>query len=158
MFTGVPVSASSEPACAPNASGSSSCDGERPSRTAVTATTGSSAATAPLTLISAVTHGDEQQHQHDQPRPALADPRDELLPGPRRHAGRVERLADDEQRRDEDHRRVAEARERLVEVEHVGRPQRQRRADRDELDREAPPDEQHDHAREDEVADRRRRS
>ena len=55
MFTGVPVSASSEPACAPNASGSSSCDGERPSRTAVTATTGSSAATAPLTLISAVT-------------------------------------------------------------------------------------------------------
>ena len=48
-FTGVLVSASSEPACAPKASGSSSCDGGRPSRTAITTTTGTSAATAPLT-------------------------------------------------------------------------------------------------------------
>ena len=53
-FTGVPVSASSEPACAPNASGSSNCDGDRLTRTAITTTTGTSAATAPLTLISAV--------------------------------------------------------------------------------------------------------
>ena len=61
-FTGVPVSASSEPAWAAKASGISSCDGERPSRTAITTTTGSSAATAPLTLISAVSSGDEQHH------------------------------------------------------------------------------------------------
>ncbi len=53
-LTGVPVSASSDPACAPKASGSSSCDGERPVRTAITTATGTSAATAPLTLISAV--------------------------------------------------------------------------------------------------------
>ena len=50
----VPVSASSEPAWAPNASGSSSCDGDRLTRTAITTTTGTSAATDPLTLISAV--------------------------------------------------------------------------------------------------------
>ncbi len=53
-FTGVPVSASSDPECAANTSGISSCDGARPSRIAITTTTGSSAATAPLTLISAV--------------------------------------------------------------------------------------------------------
>ena len=53
-FTGVPVSASIEPACAPKTSGISSCDGERPSRTPITTITGSSAATAPLTLMSAV--------------------------------------------------------------------------------------------------------
>ena len=45
---------SSEPAWAAKASGISSCEGERPSRTAITTTTGTSAATAPLTLISAV--------------------------------------------------------------------------------------------------------
>ena len=53
-LTGEPVSASSEPAWAPKASGSSSWDGDSRSRTAITATTGSRAATAPLTLISAV--------------------------------------------------------------------------------------------------------
>ena len=53
-FTGVPVSASSEPACAEKTSGISSCEELRFSRTAITTTTGSSAATAPLTLISAV--------------------------------------------------------------------------------------------------------
>ena len=53
-FTGVPVSASIEPACAENASGRSSFDAGVPSRTAISTTTGSSAATAPLTVISAV--------------------------------------------------------------------------------------------------------
>ena len=53
-LTGEPVSASSEPACAPKASGIRSWDGDMRRRTAITATTGSSAATAPLTLISAV--------------------------------------------------------------------------------------------------------
>ena len=48
------MSASIEPAWAPNTSGISSCDGDRPRRTAITTTTGSSAATDPLTLISAV--------------------------------------------------------------------------------------------------------
>ena len=53
-LTGVPVSASSEPACAANTSGMSSCEGERPTRIAITMTTGRSAATAPLRLINAV--------------------------------------------------------------------------------------------------------
>ena len=50
----MPVSASIEPACAAKTSGISSCEEFRFSRTAMTTTTGSSAATAPLTLISAV--------------------------------------------------------------------------------------------------------
>ena len=53
-WTGVPVSVSNDPACAKNTSGISSCDGARRSRTAITTTTGSRAATAPLTLMSAV--------------------------------------------------------------------------------------------------------
>ncbi len=53
-FTGEPVSVRSDPACAPNASGSRSCEGDIRSRAAVTAITGRSAATDPLTLISAV--------------------------------------------------------------------------------------------------------
>ena len=53
-LTGVPVRASIEPACAEKTSGISSCEGARFNRTAITTTTGSNAATAPLTLISAV--------------------------------------------------------------------------------------------------------
>ena len=53
-LTGEPVSASSEPAWAPKASGIRIWDGDMRRRTAITATTGRSAATAPLTLISAV--------------------------------------------------------------------------------------------------------
>ena len=60
----------------------SSCDGARPVRTAITTTTGSSAATAPLTLISAVSAGDQEHRQQHQPgatrrppgRPAAARP------------------------------------------------------------------------------------
>ena len=53
-FTGDPVRTSSEPACAPNASGRSSCAGDRPRRIAVTTATGTNAATDPFGLISAV--------------------------------------------------------------------------------------------------------
>ena len=50
----MPVSASIDPAWAANTSGMSSCDVGRPTRIAVTTTTGRRAATDPLTLISAV--------------------------------------------------------------------------------------------------------
>ena len=53
-FTGVPVSANIEPAWAAKARGIRSCDGDSFSRTASTTTIGTSAATAPLTLMSAV--------------------------------------------------------------------------------------------------------
>ena len=82
-FTGVPVSASIEPAWAPNTSGISSCDGERPRRTAMTTMTGSSAATAPLTLIRAVRPATSSIIRTMQPGPAVADPGDELLARPR---------------------------------------------------------------------------
>ena len=54
-LTGLPVSASSAPAWAPNASGISSCEDGRRTRMAITTTTGTRAATAPLTLMRAVT-------------------------------------------------------------------------------------------------------
>ena len=52
-FTGEPVSASSDPALAANASGMSSCDGGWPSLTASTTTTGRSAGTEALMLMAA---------------------------------------------------------------------------------------------------------
>ena len=61
MFTGVPVSASREPAWAENANGMSICDGGSPTRVATTTTTGMSAATAPLTLIRAVSSATSTQ-------------------------------------------------------------------------------------------------
>ena len=72
MFTGVPVSASIDPACAENASGISICDGDRAARVATTTTTGMSAATAPLTLISAVSPATEQADHGEQPPPVGA--------------------------------------------------------------------------------------
>ena len=53
-FTGDPVRASFEPACAAKTIGMSNCDGGRRSRSAKTTTTGKSAAIAPLRLIRAV--------------------------------------------------------------------------------------------------------
>ena len=87
-----------------------------PAGSPITTTTGSSAATAPLTLMSAVSTADEEHHQHEQPRPARARPVDQLLARPRGDAGRVEALADHEQRGDEQDRRVAEAGQRLSSV------------------------------------------
>ena len=51
MLTGDPVSTSSDPACALNASGISSFDGERPIRVAITTVIGSSAAIAPSDVL-----------------------------------------------------------------------------------------------------------
>src|SRR4029078_9214031 len=67
-----------------------------------------------------------------------------LLSGPGGDAGRVERLADHEQRRDEDDHRVAEPGQALAQRQDAGRPQDEGRADRDDLDREAAPDEEGD--------------
>ncbi len=145
MFTGEPVSASIEPAWAAKASGISSRDAGCRVRTAVTTTTGKSAATAPFTLISAVSTAHSQHHQHEQPPMTRSGVVDELLAGPRRDPGRVEGLADDEQRGDVDDGGITEPGERLVDVEHACRPQRERRADRHDLDRHPVGDEQHHH-------------
>ena len=107
------------------ASGSRSCDGARPSRTAITTTTGKSAATEPLTLISAVSPATSSIIRTTTRARGCPRRRDQLLSRPGRHARRVERLADDEERGDEDDRRVAEAGERLLEVEDARRPERQ---------------------------------
>ena len=54
MFTGDPVSTSKDAGMRGKGQGISSCAGSRPSRTASTTTIGSRAATAPLTLMKAV--------------------------------------------------------------------------------------------------------
>ena len=89
-LTGVPVSVSIDPACAPNASGSSSCEVGRPSRIASMTTIGISAATEPLTLISAVsaaTSSIVSTISRVRLSPAGVD---QALTGPDGHAGRVE--------------------------------------------------------------------
>jgi len=53
-LTGEPVSARSEPACAPKATGSSSADGGRSSRIAIRTAADSRAATAPFGVMTAV--------------------------------------------------------------------------------------------------------
>ena len=99
-FTGVPVSASIEPAWAEKTSGIRSCEDFRLRRTAMTTTTGSSAATAPLTLISAVSSGHEAHRQEQKARPALlARAPDQELAGPGGDAGHLEPGADDEEAR-----------------------------------------------------------
>ena len=124
-LTGLPVSASRAPAWAPNASGISSCEVGSRTRMAITTTTGTRAATAPLTLMSAVTSAQitmiERRPPAIGPSPARATscwPTQAVTPGG------VERLAHDEQRGDVDHGRIAEPAERLVEVEHVRGPER----------------------------------
>ena len=129
-LTGVPVSASSEPACAAKATGISSCDGERRRRTAIRTTTGVSAATEALTVMNAVTRAttaivSTTTRVRSFPTRAIS-----AWPDERRHTGRLERLADDEERGDEEDGRVAEARQRLLQVEHARRPQRERGPDR----------------------------
>ena len=104
-----------------------------------------------------VDEGGHERHQRhredDQPRAAVTGRLDQLLARPRGDPGGVERFADHEQRRDEDHRGIAEARERLLEVEHPGRPQRQRDADRDDGRRHAARREHHHDRRQDQVRD-----
>ena len=111
----------------------SSCEGGRFSRTASTTTTGSSAATAPLTLISA----------ESTPQKSIISTmsRKRLAPAPRASTCPVQAVspvfssaaADHEERGDEDRRRVAEAGERLVEREDAGRPERHGAADADAI-------------------------
>ena len=97
---------------------------------------------------------DEQHHQHDRPPPALPHSCGQLLPRPGRDPGCVQALADDEERSDEDDGRVTEACERLLEVEHTRRPQRERNPEGDDRDREAIPDEDDHDDREDDERDR----
>ena len=134
-FTGEPVSASIEPAWAAKASGISSRDAgvaqlhrgdddDRQER-------GDGAVDADQRRQ----RGAQQHHQHEQPATARAGTVDELLAGPRRDAGRVEGLADDEQRGDVHDGGITEPGQRLIDVEDAGRPQRERGADRDDLDR-----------------------
>ena len=143
-LTGVPVSASIEPACAPKTSGISSCEGGRLSRTARTTTTGSSAATAPLTLISAESTPQKQHHQHDQPRAAVAPAARQHLPGP---GGEPVFSSAALTTKSEATKIVAgspKPASALVEREHARRPERHRAADADRDDRQPVPDEQAD--------------
>ena len=88
--------------------------------------------------------GHEQSDDQQQRAPLGPGPGDDLLPGPRRDARRIERLAHDEQPRDEDDRRVAEACESLGERQHPGEVQGDRYADRDDAERDAIADERDD--------------
>ena len=144
-MTGVPVSASSEPAWAEKTSGISSCEGGRFSRTAITTTTGSSAATAPLTLISAVSSATSRpvstssRVRLSSPAPAISScPAQAVTPV------RSSARADDEQRGDEDHGRIAEPGQGLGQRQDAGGPQGDRDAHRDDDDRDPVPDEQDD--------------
>ena len=134
-FTGEPVRASIEPAWAANASGIISCDDgiaqpdrrhhhDRDQR-------GNGAVDADDRRQQRARAASSARAAGARLSPARAI---NCWPGPCRDARRVERLADDEERGDEQHRRVAEPGQRLVEVEHIRRPQRQGRADRDDLD------------------------
>jgi hypothetical protein len=97
--------------------------------------------------------GDEKHHEDEQPPAAAADVLDQLLTRPGGDPGRVEALADDEDGRDEQHHRIAEAGERLVEVEDARRPQSQRRAHGDDRHREPVEDEDDDDRREQQEGD-----
>ena len=81
----MPVSASSEPAWAPKASGIRSCDGERREPDGHHDDDGQERGDRRRsTVISAVRTAHEQHHQDEQPRPAVACAARQLLAGPRR--------------------------------------------------------------------------
>ena len=119
-----------------------------PARDATTTTSGSSAATAPLMLMSADV-GDEDADHDEERHPLRARPGDHLVTCPGGDAGGIERLAHHEERRDEDDRRVAEAREGLLQRQDAGEEQRERDADGDDAEREAIAHEGDDRERED---------
>jgi hypothetical protein len=87
---------------------------------------------------------DEAHHQQDQPRPAVAGLPDQNLSRPGRHARHLQPGADDEECCDEYHRRVAKARQALVQSQDSGCPERQCRTEANGDDRDPVPDEQHD--------------
>ena len=114
---------------------------------------GSSAATAPLTLITAVSRATSSIIRMIEPRPARSRPVDQLLAGPGGDSGRVDPLADDEQGGNEEHRCIAETGQRLIQSENTGRRQGERRTHGDHLDRKLVPDEQGDDRRQHQVDD-----
>ena len=109
----------------------------------MTTTTGNSAATAPLTLINAVSNATMVIMRTI--RRARLCPAWAIRPCPAhaRHTGGIEASADDEQRCDEYDRGVAESAQRLGEIEHASEIQRERRAEDHQNDWNAIPDEQH---------------
>ena len=122
-------------------------------RTAITTTTGTSAATAPLTLISAVSSATSaivRTISRDRLSPADAI---SLCPA---HA--VTPVASSASLTTNSEAMkitvgIAEARERLLEVEHAGRPQRERDADRGDRRRHDARGERDDRRRQDQVGD-----
>lgn len=95
-------------AVAAYARGISTCDVCCRTRTAMMTTTGVRAATDAFGVISAVARAAQHHGCRKYPTAITAAPIDEHLPEPCRHTSLVERLADHEQRSDEQHRRVAE--------------------------------------------------
>ena len=154
MLTGEPVSTSSDPAWAPNASGISSFDGGRPSRVAITTIIGTRAATAPLGVMTADSTAHRISTNATRRVGSERAARTSRWPGPGRHAAGVERLGDHEERRDEQDGGIAEAGERLLQRHHAGRVQGERDGERDHGDREAVPDEEDDGRRQDDQGDR----
>ena len=86
----------------------------------------------------------QHHRQHQQPDTALPRASDQTLPRPRCHPGSIETGTDHEQRCNEYDGGVAKTTQRLVEIEHTSKVQRERRADRHEHHRNAVRDEQHD--------------
>lgn len=137
MLTGVPVSASSEPAWAEKASGMSIWEGGRSALVATTTTTGMSAATAPLTLIRAVRTATRRQtttsrlERLSPPRASSCCPAHAVTP--------VESNASPTTKSVAMKMTVGspKPRERVVEVEDPGQPQRDRDPDRDDAERDA---------------------
>ena len=101
-----------------NASGSRNCEGDIRRRAAVTA---QERGHRPVDADQRRQHRDGE-HQQREACPGLAGACDQQLSRTGRRARRVERLADDEERRDEDHGRVAEATERLIDRQQLPLP------------------------------------
>ena len=115
-----------------------------PTRAATTTTTGMSAATAPLTLMRAVRSAASTHTVTSSGVRLVAAAADDLLTA---HAVTpVESSASltTNSAGDEHHGRVAEAGQRLTEIENAGDPEARRDTDRDDLDRHAVRDERHD--------------
>ena len=78
--------------------------------------------------------GDQQRDHDDEGGPLRPCAADHLLSRPRGDARRIQRLADHEQRGDEEHGRIAESRQGFGQREHSGEVERQGDADRHDPD------------------------
>lgn len=96
-------------------------------RIAITAATGSSAATEPLGVISAA-RARPAPASTQQQRRAVARAPHQLLPRPRRDAGGIQRLAHHEQRSDERHGGIPKPGEHLASLQDAGGVERKGRA------------------------------